>query len=259
MSFLIPVLLFNGVYLRKFSNKFFTVRTTDYCVRSVFRIDISFNFIRYKSCQTYNRVASTRFFLALTTASVVKERNGLIRDNISHKFFEREDSIKRWKSTYLESKELEEASGYFLSRHPSEPRHVADTDTGTRPRCHFSGILSRHLQNYRGPPSVLQFPRDSPVIRGGYLFSDTGERTRPQPRRDWLRREIHRRHPGVLYRYSLHTYRRRARDFEANVLNALPGPRAQTRHLYFAEEDHTFIYTVSCLRKGIYFDFAPRD
>lgn len=139
---------------------------------------------------------------------------------------------------------LKEASSYFFRDTPRSraPRHAADTDTGTRPRCHFSGIFSRHLQNYRGPPSVLQFPRDPPVIRGGYLFSDTGERTRP--RRDWLRREIHRRHQGVLYRYSLHTYRRRAWDFEANVLNALAGPKAQTRHLYFAEKDHTFIYIV---------------
>lgn len=93
------------------------------------------------------------------------------------------------------------------------------------------GILSRHLQNYRGPPSVLQFPWDPPVIRGGYLFSNASERTRPW--RDWLRREIHRRHPGVLYRYSLHTYRRRGRDFGEDVLNALAGPRMPRARLLF--------------------------
>lgn len=187
----------------------------------------------------------------------LKKGNGLIRNNVSYKFSKGEDSIKRWKSIYLsKAKELEEASGYFLSRHPSEPRHAADTAHGHSAKMPF-------LQNPLSTPTELSRPAFRFTIPAGFsgntrrilIFRHGRTDAAAAATRLGFAEKSTRRHPRVLYRYSLHTYRYRARDFEANVLNALAGPQAQTRHLYFAEEDHTFICTVPCLRKGIYFDF----
>ena len=52
---------------------------------------------------------------------------------------------------------------------------------GIRPTCHFAASTESSLDTYRIiAQSAFRFtiPRGSPVIRSGYLFSDTGEWTR---------------------------------------------------------------------------------
>jgi len=111
----------------------------------------------------------------------------------------------------------EEASSYFLSRQ-SEPRRSRRGYTwafGQR-------AISPQAQNPLSTPIELSrpafrftIPKGSPVIRGGYLFSDTGERTRLWC--DWLRREIHRRNPHLEVFYHLFVaYRASRLRFQKN-------------------------------------------
>jgi len=154
----------------------------------------------------------------------------------------------------------EEASSYFLSRQSESRRSRRGYTWALGQRT-----ISPQAQNPLSTPIELSrpafrftIPKGSPVIRGGYLFSDTGERTRLW--RDWLRREIHRRHPGVLYhlfvayRASRLRFQKKERKKErerekttSNFLNKTCTPVCECRmfvfyqrHLYFAQKKHIY-------------------